>query len=153
MWYKWARHIRYVHRCHTVSYCHHDRVSPCRPLQIVSRYDIIVILEVVDISGESVKTFLDALNEWVLKIISGNVMERRRHEAKNTRLFAVWGLTRSIATPWRSAVAWDELVTRSSSCFCTGEPQLVAQGGFWHVQQFVSAKYQFGDSIIWNDVI
>lgn len=75
--------MRYVHRCHTISYCHHNPVSPCRPLQIVSRYDIIVILEVVDISGESVKTFLDALNEWVLKIISGNVMQHRRHETKN----------------------------------------------------------------------
>lgn len=30
--------------------------------QIVSRYDIILILEVVDISGDSVETFLDALN-------------------------------------------------------------------------------------------
>ncbi|KAM9860080.1 deoxyribonuclease 1 like 4, tandem duplicate 1 [Aulostomus maculatus] len=30
--------------------------------KIVSRYDIIVILEVVDITGESVKTFLEALN-------------------------------------------------------------------------------------------
>lgn len=36
---------------------------PVAPLQIVSRYDIIVILEVVDISGESVKILLDALNE------------------------------------------------------------------------------------------
>ncbi|XP_060925991.1 deoxyribonuclease-1-like [Limanda limanda] len=33
--------------------------------KIVSRYDIIVILEVVDISGESIKTFLDALNKSV----------------------------------------------------------------------------------------
>ncbi|XP_022597934.1 deoxyribonuclease-1-like isoform X1 [Seriola dumerili] len=31
--------------------------------KIVSRYDIIVILEVVDISGTSVETFLDALNK------------------------------------------------------------------------------------------
>ncbi|KAM4588927.1 deoxyribonuclease 1 like 4, tandem duplicate 1 isoform 2-T2 [Odontesthes bonariensis] len=31
-------------------------------VKIVSRYDIIVILEVVDVSGESVKTFIDALN-------------------------------------------------------------------------------------------
>uniref|UniRef100_A0A665X9W0 Deoxyribonuclease n=1 Tax=Echeneis naucrates TaxID=173247 RepID=A0A665X9W0_ECHNA len=31
--------------------------------KIVSRYDIIVILEVVDISGDSVKIFLDALNK------------------------------------------------------------------------------------------
>ncbi|XP_034442426.1 deoxyribonuclease 1 like 4, tandem duplicate 1 [Hippoglossus hippoglossus] len=44
--------------------------------KIVSRYDIIVILEVVDISGESVKTFLDALNKhnrkhhYTLKISS-----------------------------------------------------------------------------------
>ncbi|GAA6216896.1 deoxyribonuclease-1-like [Lates japonicus] len=30
--------------------------------KIVSRYDIILILEVVDVSGQSVKTFLDALN-------------------------------------------------------------------------------------------
>ncbi|XP_018518805.1 deoxyribonuclease-1 [Lates calcarifer] len=30
--------------------------------KIVSQYDIILILEVVDVSGESVKTFLDALN-------------------------------------------------------------------------------------------
>ncbi|KAG7493843.1 hypothetical protein JOB18_017397 [Solea senegalensis] len=32
--------------------------------KIVSRYDIILILEVVDISGESVKTFVDALNKY-----------------------------------------------------------------------------------------
>ncbi|XP_072237622.1 deoxyribonuclease 1 like 4, tandem duplicate 1 [Leuresthes tenuis] len=32
-------------------------------VKIVSRYDIIVILEVVDVSGESVKTFIDALNK------------------------------------------------------------------------------------------
>ncbi|XP_056156873.1 deoxyribonuclease 1 like 4, tandem duplicate 1 [Lampris incognitus] len=32
-------------------------------VKIVSRYDIIVIMEVVDISGESVKIFLDALNK------------------------------------------------------------------------------------------
>ncbi|XP_037621647.1 deoxyribonuclease 1 like 4, tandem duplicate 1 [Sebastes umbrosus] len=32
-------------------------------IRVVSRYDIIVILEVVDISGESVKTFQDALNK------------------------------------------------------------------------------------------
>uniref|UniRef100_A0A671UHG7 Deoxyribonuclease 1 like 4, tandem duplicate 1 n=1 Tax=Sparus aurata TaxID=8175 RepID=A0A671UHG7_SPAAU len=44
--------------------------------QIVSRYDIIVILEVVDISGESVETFLEALNKcnnkhhYTLKISS-----------------------------------------------------------------------------------
>ncbi|XP_073324816.1 deoxyribonuclease-1-like [Pagrus major] len=44
--------------------------------KIVSRYDIIVILEVVDISGESVKTFLEALNKsnrkhhYTLKISS-----------------------------------------------------------------------------------
>ncbi|XP_029947400.1 deoxyribonuclease 1 like 4, tandem duplicate 1 [Salarias fasciatus] len=31
-------------------------------IKIVSRYDIIVILEVVDASGESVKTFMEALN-------------------------------------------------------------------------------------------
>ncbi|XP_071350178.1 deoxyribonuclease-1-like [Trachinotus anak] len=31
--------------------------------KIVSRYDIIVILEVVDVSGESVKTLMDALNK------------------------------------------------------------------------------------------
>ncbi|KAI4796490.1 hypothetical protein KUCAC02_026946, partial [Chaenocephalus aceratus] len=31
--------------------------------KIVSRYDIVVILEVVDITGDSVKTFLDALNK------------------------------------------------------------------------------------------
>lgn len=36
----------------------------CAP-QIVSRYDIILILEVVDISGEAVKTFLEALNTFV----------------------------------------------------------------------------------------
>lgn len=83
VWYKGVRHIRYARRCHTISYRHHNSVSPCRPLQIVSRYDIIVILEVVDISGESVKTFLDALNEWVLKTISGNVMRRPTHETKN----------------------------------------------------------------------
>lgn len=40
-------------------------VGVCLP-QIVSRYDIILILEVVDISGEAVKTFLDALNKLVL---------------------------------------------------------------------------------------
>ncbi|XP_068578296.1 deoxyribonuclease 1 like 4, tandem duplicate 1 [Cebidichthys violaceus] len=45
-------------------------------VKIVSRYDIIVILEVVDISGESVQTFLDALNNanrkhhYTLKISS-----------------------------------------------------------------------------------
>ncbi|KAI4800228.1 hypothetical protein KUCAC02_013409, partial [Chaenocephalus aceratus] len=33
--------------------------------KIVSRYDIVVILEVVDITGDSVKTFLDALNKSV----------------------------------------------------------------------------------------
>ncbi|XP_035486064.1 deoxyribonuclease 1 like 4, tandem duplicate 1 [Scophthalmus maximus] len=33
-------------------------------VMIVSRYDIILILEVVDSSGESVKTFLDALNKY-----------------------------------------------------------------------------------------
>ncbi|XP_019952256.2 deoxyribonuclease 1 like 4, tandem duplicate 1 [Paralichthys olivaceus] len=44
--------------------------------RIVSRYDIILILEVVDISGESVKTFLEALNKnsrkhhYTLKISS-----------------------------------------------------------------------------------
>ncbi|XP_070758634.1 deoxyribonuclease-1-like [Enoplosus armatus] len=44
--------------------------------KIVSRYDIIVILEVVDISGEAVKTLLDALNtssrkhHYTLKISS-----------------------------------------------------------------------------------
>ncbi|XP_040015576.1 deoxyribonuclease 1 like 4, tandem duplicate 1 isoform X1 [Xiphias gladius] len=44
--------------------------------KIVSRYDIIVILEVVDITGESVKTFLDSLNRsnsrhhYTLKISS-----------------------------------------------------------------------------------
>uniref|UniRef100_A0A3Q3X7S2 Deoxyribonuclease n=1 Tax=Mola mola TaxID=94237 RepID=A0A3Q3X7S2_MOLML len=32
-------------------------------VKIVSRYDIILILEVVDVSGESVKTFLDTLNK------------------------------------------------------------------------------------------
>ncbi|KAL2091005.1 hypothetical protein ACEWY4_013268 [Coilia grayii] len=32
-------------------------------IRIVSRYDIIVILEVVDASGDSVKTFLEALNK------------------------------------------------------------------------------------------
>ncbi|KAM9361935.1 deoxyribonuclease 1 like 4, tandem duplicate 1 isoform 2-T2 [Symphorus nematophorus] len=32
--------------------------------KIVSRYDIILILEVVDISGESVQTFLEALNKY-----------------------------------------------------------------------------------------
>lgn len=36
----------------------------CAP-QIVSRYDIVLILEVVDISGESVETFFDALNRFV----------------------------------------------------------------------------------------
>lgn len=42
-------------------------MSPCPPppYQIVSRYDIILILEVVDVSGESVKTFLDTLNKSV----------------------------------------------------------------------------------------
>ncbi|XP_056292539.1 deoxyribonuclease gamma-like [Pseudoliparis swirei] len=45
-------------------------------VQIVSRYDIIVILEVVDITGESVRTFLHALNRangkhhYTLKISS-----------------------------------------------------------------------------------
>ncbi|XP_075952279.1 deoxyribonuclease 1 like 4, tandem duplicate 1 isoform X1 [Anarhichas minor] len=45
-------------------------------IKVVSRYDIIVILEVVDISGDSVKTFLDALNKanrkhhYTLKISS-----------------------------------------------------------------------------------
>ncbi|XP_068604774.1 deoxyribonuclease 1 like 4, tandem duplicate 1 isoform X2 [Brachionichthys hirsutus] len=45
-------------------------------IKIVSRYDIIVILEVVDASGESVQTFLDALNKankkhhYTLKISS-----------------------------------------------------------------------------------
>ncbi|XP_054473378.1 deoxyribonuclease 1 like 4, tandem duplicate 1 [Anoplopoma fimbria] len=45
-------------------------------VKVVSRYDIIVILEVVDISGESVQTFLDALNKanrkhhYTLKISS-----------------------------------------------------------------------------------
>ncbi|XP_042351847.1 deoxyribonuclease 1 like 4, tandem duplicate 1 [Plectropomus leopardus] len=45
-------------------------------VKIVSRYEIIVILEVVDVSGESVKTFLDALNKannkhhYTLKISS-----------------------------------------------------------------------------------
>ncbi|KAG8007955.1 Deoxyribonuclease-1-like 1, partial [Nibea albiflora] len=44
--------------------------------KIISRYDIIVILEVVDISGESVKTLMDALNKsnkkhhYTLKISS-----------------------------------------------------------------------------------
>ncbi|KAK5934689.1 hypothetical protein CgunFtcFv8_015062 [Champsocephalus gunnari] len=44
--------------------------------KIVSRYDIVVILEVVDITGDSVKTFLDALNKanrkhhYTLKISS-----------------------------------------------------------------------------------
>ncbi|XP_068196609.1 deoxyribonuclease 1 like 4, tandem duplicate 1 [Antennarius striatus] len=33
-------------------------------VKIVSRYDIIVILEVVDASGESVQTFLEALNKF-----------------------------------------------------------------------------------------
>ncbi|TMS19769.1 Deoxyribonuclease gamma, partial [Larimichthys crocea] len=43
---------------------------------IISRYDIIVILEVVDVSGESVKTLMDALNKsnrkhhYTLKISS-----------------------------------------------------------------------------------
>ncbi|XP_058486480.1 deoxyribonuclease 1 like 4, tandem duplicate 1 isoform X2 [Solea solea] len=32
--------------------------------KIVSRYDIILVLEVVDVSGESVKTFVDALNKY-----------------------------------------------------------------------------------------
>lgn len=36
----------------------------------MSRYDIIVILEVVDISGESVRIFLDALNKWALVTIT-----------------------------------------------------------------------------------
>nr|XP_040060267.1 deoxyribonuclease 1 like 4, tandem duplicate 1 [Gasterosteus aculeatus aculeatus] len=45
-------------------------------IKIVSRYDIILILEVVDIRGDSVKTFLDALNaanrehHYTLKISS-----------------------------------------------------------------------------------
>ncbi|KAK1901061.1 Deoxyribonuclease gamma [Dissostichus eleginoides] len=45
-------------------------------IKIVSRYDIVVILEVVDISGDSVITFLDALNtanskhHYTLKISS-----------------------------------------------------------------------------------
>uniref|UniRef100_A0A8C2WM23 Deoxyribonuclease n=1 Tax=Cyclopterus lumpus TaxID=8103 RepID=A0A8C2WM23_CYCLU len=45
-------------------------------VQVVSRYDIVVILEVVDISGESVQTFLEALNKangkhhYTLKISS-----------------------------------------------------------------------------------
>ncbi|XP_033481895.1 deoxyribonuclease-1 [Epinephelus lanceolatus] len=45
-------------------------------VKVVSRYDITVILEVVDISGESVKIFLDALNKanpkhhYTLKISS-----------------------------------------------------------------------------------
>ncbi|XP_049431018.1 deoxyribonuclease-1-like [Epinephelus fuscoguttatus] len=45
-------------------------------VKVVSRYDITLILEVVDISGESVKTFLDALNKanskhhYTLKISS-----------------------------------------------------------------------------------
>ncbi|XP_068450693.1 deoxyribonuclease 1 like 4, tandem duplicate 1 [Clinocottus analis] len=45
-------------------------------VKVVSRYDIIVILEVVDVSGESVQTFLDALNKanrqhhYTLKISS-----------------------------------------------------------------------------------
>ncbi|KAE8298869.1 Deoxyribonuclease gamma [Larimichthys crocea] len=44
--------------------------------KIISRYDIIVILEVVDVSGESVKTLMDALNKsnrkhhYTLKISS-----------------------------------------------------------------------------------
>ncbi|XP_062272003.1 deoxyribonuclease gamma-like [Scomber scombrus] len=36
-------------------------------VKIVSRYDIIVILEVVDISGESVKTLMEALNKSNMK--------------------------------------------------------------------------------------
>ncbi|XP_011615749.2 deoxyribonuclease 1 like 4, tandem duplicate 1 [Takifugu rubripes] len=36
-------------------------------VKIVSRYDIILILEVVDISGEAVKTFLEALNTSSMK--------------------------------------------------------------------------------------
>lgn len=32
-------------------------------VQIASRYDIIVVLEVVDVSGASVKTFLEELNK------------------------------------------------------------------------------------------
>uniref|UniRef100_A0A667XJI7 Deoxyribonuclease n=1 Tax=Myripristis murdjan TaxID=586833 RepID=A0A667XJI7_9TELE len=42
-------------------------------VKIIRRYDIIVILEVVDVSGESVKTLLDALNtqhHYTLKISS-----------------------------------------------------------------------------------
>lgn len=42
--------------------------------QIVSRYDIILILEVVDISGEAVKTFLDALNKLVLAVLSFKII-------------------------------------------------------------------------------
>ncbi len=37
-------------------------------LQIVSRYDIIVILEVVDSSGDAVDNFLEELNKWVKQV-------------------------------------------------------------------------------------
>lgn len=68
---KRVRHIKHHHKLLL------NPVPPHRPRQIVSRYDIIVILEVVDISGQSVRIFLDALNKWVFSDLDADGKRHR----------------------------------------------------------------------------
>lgn len=101
----------------TIVICFH--VTPL--LQIVSRYDIIVILEVVDSSGESVDDFLEELNKWVKQACFCHVKARYYMTlVVNMTDYSSTGSTRRIITPWRSAHAWVEGVTKNSLCFFTG---------------------------------
>lgn len=74
-------------------------------MQIVSRYSIIVILEVVDKTGKAMTKFLDKLNsKGSVKLINDLfcIIKKRdvMHSFPNTAFVCFAALTRSILTVW-----------------------------------------------------
>lgn len=107
----------------------------------MSRYDIIVILEVVDVSGAAVKVFLEELNRWVY--VSYVLMKQIL--LMFPLLSTVLCLTEStqpITTLCSSVSDWEGTDTRSSFCFSTGKDIIIiACGKYYH--QTVALKTIF----------